>query len=489
MKLSFVLQLLVLGAAGNVSIATAQSAGTFSATGDMTTPRMGHSATLLNNGRVLIAGGYQNVPGGQHCEGQLHTPYFFLDCVSRVTSAELYDPFTGTFSPTGSMTGAGLHHTATLLPNGKIFINWGSSAELYDPSSGTFTAIDRMAPGGGTATLLTNGKVLFTGLPATLYDLADGTFAATGGYAGTPGNLGSATLLPDGHVLITGDVGCCYDVGQTEIYDPGSGTFSLTAAVFTGAPFFIATLLPTGKVLAAGAGDANDDNFNPIDAGLYDAASGTFLRIGSMTMARQDQTATPLPNGTVFIAGGDFASGSSTEVLRPGRRTILRNRQHAESSLFAHRHAASKWQGIDRWGTALFDYHRLYRRTLYAALIDPLPGVVLALGRRTGPGRDPACRDLPDCLSRQPGTSGRGSGRLLHGSSGWKLNPAASYDRRTVGGSAVVRQKSGICRTQPDQRKRPSGRRPGGRRSGAHHISEPAKQRSHHRCPVRSRDR
>jgi hypothetical protein len=117
--------------------------------------------------------------------------------------------------------------------------------------------------------------------------------------------------------LITGDVGCCYDVGQTEIYDPGSGTFSLTAAVFTGAPFFTATLLPTGKVLAAGAGDANDDNFNPIDAGLYDAASRTFLRIGSMTMARQDQTATPLPDGTVFIAGGDFASGSSTEVYDP----------------------------------------------------------------------------------------------------------------------------------------------------------------------------
>lgn len=299
-------------------VVLAQSAGTFALTGSMTTARMGHTATLLNNGKVLIAGGYQNVPGGQQCEGKL--PSMGFDCVTALTSAELYDPTTGTFSPTGSMTGSGLGHTATLLPNGKVFINWAFSAELYDPSSGTFSVIGGMSTGYGSATLLNNGKVFFTTRPALLYDPADGTVVAAGDYAGTPGGLGPATLLADGRVLVEGNLGCCYDVGQTQIYDPGSGTFSLTAPVFTQSNgSFTATLLETGKVLVAGGGDVNDDNYSPIGAGLYDPTTGTFLTIGNMTTARGGETATLLPDGTVFIAGGNGGSlpGSSTEVYDP----------------------------------------------------------------------------------------------------------------------------------------------------------------------------
>jgi hypothetical protein len=277
---------------------------------------MGHSATLLNNGKVLIAGGFQNVPGGQQCDGTLHGWGGFLDCVTALTSAELYDPATGTFSPTGNMTGSALGHTATLLPNGNVVINWGLSAELYDPSSGTFTAIKWVAPVYGAATLLNNDKVLFTGLPATLYDPADGTLSATGGYAGDPGSPGPATLLSDGRVLVVGNIGCCYDTGQAEIYDPGSGTFSVTAPIFTQSNATTTTLLQNGKVLAVGGGDVNDDNYNPIGAGLYDPASGTFLTIGNMTMGRKDETVTLLSDGTVFIAGGDFAP-STTEVYDP----------------------------------------------------------------------------------------------------------------------------------------------------------------------------
>jgi hypothetical protein len=315
MNTQVALLVLILGTGHNL---LAQTAGAFTATGSMTTPRMGHSATLLNNGKVLIAGGWQNVPGGQHCEGSLHFRSYVLDCVSRITSAELYDPSTGAFSPTGNLTGEDLYHTATLLPSGKVLISWGSSAELYDPSSGTFTAIAGMAPEESTATLLNNGKVLFTGRPATLYDPTDGTLVATGDYAGTPGNLGPATLLPDGRVLIAGNLGCCYALGQTQIYDPNSGTFSLTAPVFSQSNGSnTATLLENGKVLAAGGGDVNDDSYSPIEAGLYNPAAGTFLAVGSMTMARADDTATLLPDGTVFIAGGDFVSGSSTEVYDP----------------------------------------------------------------------------------------------------------------------------------------------------------------------------
>jgi len=305
--------------------AAAQSPGTFALTGNMTTPRMGHTATLLNNGKVLIAGGYQNVPGGRNCEGSLHGPIGDLECVTALSSAELYDPATGTFSPTGSMSRSGLGHTATLLPSGKVLIHWGTSAELYDPSSGVFVVINGVFPGGALATLLNTGKVLIngpwppslTGFPALLYDPANGTFLPTGDYAGTPGALGTAALLPDGRVLVAGSLGCCYDSGQTEIYDPGSSTFSLTAPVFTlsnGSTSL--TLLHNGKVLALSGWDVNDDNAAPIGAGLYDPAGGTFVTITNMTMARQDNTVTLLPDGTVFIAGGDYSPGT-TEVYDP----------------------------------------------------------------------------------------------------------------------------------------------------------------------------
>src|SRR5207249_1043693 len=103
--------------------ALADSPGTFSATGSMGTARVQHTATLLPNGRVLVAGGVIDSP------------------FCAVASAELYDPQTGTFSPTGSMGTARYSHTATLLPNGKVLVTGGfdcsssyiASAELYDP--------------------------------------------------------------------------------------------------------------------------------------------------------------------------------------------------------------------------------------------------------------------------------------------------------------------------------------------------------------------
>ncbi len=312
MKTNFILPLL-FGLAGHASNVMAQAPGTFTATGSMTTPRMGHTATLLPNGKVLIAGGWQSVPEAKNCAGYLHVRAYFLECVILLTSAELYDPSTGTFAATGNMTTAHLFHTATLLPDGRVFIDWGTSAEVYDASTGTFTAVNNMATGVGTATLLGNGKVLFaSSLSAELYDPSAGTFLATTAYAGIGGSLVTATLLPDSRVLLTWDGGAAEEVGRTELYDPSTGTFSLTAPVFVGSSLsFTATLLTTGKVLVAGGVGMGS---YLITAGVYDSSTGTFIATGNMTTARQDQTATMLPDGTVLIAGGDLAAGTSAEL-------------------------------------------------------------------------------------------------------------------------------------------------------------------------------
>ena len=314
-----VLALFLLGLLSHASTAIAQTAGTFTPTGTMITARWWNTATLLADGRVLIAGGV--------------SPTAFSDSVA---SAELYDPDTGTFVPTGNMITARLWHTATLLPDGRVLLAGGSrtstgapvrSAELYEPSTGTFTATGTMitAQIGHMATLLGNGKVLIlggidsTGLlrhfaDAELYDPSTGLFAATGTYASAnhevDGNgevnilATTATLLSDGRVLVLWDSG-------PEIYDPAAYTFSPTgtSAMLGRGGMFPATLLMNGTILVAGGSDGSD-GINA-SAGTYDSSTGTFTATGNMTMGRYLHTATLLPDGTVLIVGGYGVSPNS----------------------------------------------------------------------------------------------------------------------------------------------------------------------------------
>ena len=294
--------------------------GTWTETGSLNAARGVHTATLLPNGKVLVAGGFDTI-----------------DVV--LASAELYDPATGIWMTTGSLATARFDHTATLLPNGKVLVAGGvdsnldilASAELYDPASGTWTATGSLAAARywHTATLLPNGKVLVAGgydsinvfASAELYDPASGTWTATGSLANGRW-LHTATLLPNGKVLVAGGFDTSLNtLANAELYDPASGTSSETGSLNTARRLHTATLLPKGMVLVAGG----RFDFNPYDlasAELYDPASGTWTTTGSLATRRHVHTATLLPSGMVLVAGGDGDSVLvSAELYDPASGT------------------------------------------------------------------------------------------------------------------------------------------------------------------------
>ena len=308
--------------------------GQFTPTGSMTTPRIGAMATLLPDGEVLIA-------GGSNARGYLR-------------SAELYDPATGRFTETGSMPTSRILATATLLPDGQVLIVGGldgvpdpngdlhlpATALLYDPFTGAFTATGSLHTPreAATATLLGDGRVLVAGgdapygppvMAAELYDPATGTFTPTGSLR-VPRSYATATLLGDGQVLVAGgDSWLPQGDGSTwssaELYDPATGTFTLTGSMTTARMFATASLLPDGRVLVAGGDRDMGPNLgigsHPLaSAELYDPATGTFTPTTSMTTARAQATATALLDGRVLIAGGTNDSGglSSAELYQPG---------------------------------------------------------------------------------------------------------------------------------------------------------------------------
>jgi hypothetical protein len=313
----------------------ATDAFTPAGTGLMPTERTYHTATLLKDGRVLIAGGMNRMG-------------------KALDSAILFDPRSGKFIPTGRMAEPRYNAAAVQLPDGRVLISGGAStpaayaganqekqeeqsldtAELYDPGTGTFSPagkIERVydltsnkimmrasmttARREQTATLITAGpllgQVMIAGgigdqnkpiASAELYDPATNTFKAAGNMT-VARTFQSATALRDGRVLIAGGT----DAGDqalatAELYDPATGKFALTADPMQHARYrHIAVLFTDGEVLLAGGAS----NVGVLaNAEIFDPRSGKFRPTGLMKDYRMAAGAVMLHNGTVFIAGG-----------------------------------------------------------------------------------------------------------------------------------------------------------------------------------------
>ncbi len=275
-------QVLVAGGRGEIpgqqSVASAElydpGTGTWTATGSMLTPRGGHTATLLSDGRVLVAGGQPNHP---------------------VASAELYDPVTGTWTATGSMGTIRAEHTATLLSDGRVLVAGGifdpspmsssvlASAELYDPGSGTWTYVRTMVSP----------------------------------YEDESWSGDSPALLPDGQVLLGGT--------PPQLFDPGTRSWTATGGKVIAALNGPTVLLANGGVLALGAAKPGQDNPTTTAAYLFDPGAGSWTAAGKLAVHRYGFTATRLPDGKVLVAGGYVADSANpgaalatAELFDPG---------------------------------------------------------------------------------------------------------------------------------------------------------------------------
>ena len=293
--------------------------GRFTATGRMAVARGFHTATLLRDGRVLIAGGTG--------VGRLNARGGVMDMVA-LASAELYDPTTGEFTPTGSMRsarglllGGSLHPLAELLDDGRVFITGGSDsnraaidADIYDPTTGTFRTTSMLfCDDPRTVTRLLDGRLLVTCLQSThparvenpmkaafLYDPRTDSFSATG----DPTNADdpeSAAVLDDGRVVLVGRRSSP-DL-KVDLYDPTTGTFSMVRTSPTGGK---AVTLADGRVLVVGSGDGQ----------IFDPATGRVLHARGPSGSESGMTATRLLDGRVLVVVDDPRTGVATDDHR-----------------------------------------------------------------------------------------------------------------------------------------------------------------------------
>jgi N-acetylneuraminic acid mutarotase len=244
------------------------TANTWTSAGSMLNPRYQHTASLLSNGQVLVAGGSNATIAS-------------CNCTTFLAAAELYESVAGTWTSTGSLNTARYAHTATVLANGEVLVAGGF---------------------GGTPNTQQNvGSVLAT---AELYDPTTGVWTVVASM-NTARSYHTATLLPSGQVLVVGGNDGTVTTPTAEIYDPTANTWTTVASLLTPRQSQSAALLPSGNVLVVGGyNTASSAVFGVGTAELYNPTANTFSAAGSMVTLRQGFNLSLLGDGRVMLVGG-----------------------------------------------------------------------------------------------------------------------------------------------------------------------------------------
>jgi hypothetical protein len=283
-------------------------------TGSMTVAREAASASLLGTAKVLVAGGYSG------------STYY--------GSAELYDPASGTWAATGSMTGVRASHMSASYGSGTglVLVAGGTdgtsalaTAEIYNATTGTFATTGSLSVGryGARATVLsTTANVVVTGgitasgptSSVEYFNAGTGTFMTVGSMAQARA-YHTATELSPGTVLVTGGTpdGTTF-LQSAETYAESSQTFTtLSATMTTARAHHAATPMGDGRVLITGSWSPASQT-SSTSTEIYDPTTGQFGATTSMNVARGEHVARLLPASKILVAGGFSGKGSTASA-------------------------------------------------------------------------------------------------------------------------------------------------------------------------------
>ncbi|WP_437877508.1 Kelch repeat-containing protein [Sorangium sp. So ce513] len=344
--------------------------------GSISVVRIAHTATLLGNGKVLLAGGFNyGIPSTTyHSSAELYDP-------AATTWGSVASMSYARIAPTATL----LNDGRVLVTGGDSL---GMRTELYDPSTNTWAAGPLMAVGRQyhTATLLGNGKVLVVGVQsvastanAQLFDPATDTWSSVGSTSPNLNRMGhTATLLPNGKVLVVGGVNPVSSpvdyLGSAALFNPVNNTWSTADDLFTAErAYHAATLLPNGRVLLSGG--RSEWEVRHTGYGVYEPGDDEWLLPGQMVRSRAYHTLTLLLTGEVLAVGGGTVN-TTVEVYNP-----TSNLWSAGTAVFYHRSHTATLLNDGKVLVAGGIYDGTGNVTRNAYIYDPATGNMDATGQ------------------------------------------------------------------------------------------------------------